>query len=148
MLLLLLRYRDDVFIDRQPNGFYNEKCSCINIFSIYSMNDWHDTACAYNKIRSYMCEIDISYTKGETINFYFHKILSWLWWFEQQKKNKQKGHKVFFWSFYKMHCLVSNTKYPKKSVSLSIYLSKTSGDRHRSFCGTFSESWKCYTNSK
>uniref|UniRef100_K1QA48 Very low-density lipoprotein receptor n=1 Tax=Magallana gigas TaxID=29159 RepID=K1QA48_MAGGI len=51
-------------MDRQPNGVYNEKCTSINFFSIYSMNDWHDTACAYDKIRSYMCEIDINYTKG------------------------------------------------------------------------------------
>lgn len=56
-------YRDDVIMDRQPNGVYNEKCTSINFFSIYSLNDWHDTACAYDKIRSYMCEVDISYTK-------------------------------------------------------------------------------------
>lgn len=60
----MIRYRDDVIMDRQPNGVYNEKCTSINFFSIYSMNDWHDTACAYDKIRNYMCEIVISNTKG------------------------------------------------------------------------------------
>ncbi|XP_078341994.1 uncharacterized protein LOC111105682 isoform X2 [Crassostrea virginica] len=54
-------FRDDVIKDRQPNGVYNEKCTSINFFSIYSMNDWHDTACAYDHIRSYMCELDIGF---------------------------------------------------------------------------------------
>ena len=28
------------------------------------MNDWHDTACAYDQIRSYMCELDIGFRMG------------------------------------------------------------------------------------
>lgn len=69
----MLRYRDDVIMNRQPNGLYNEKCTSISFYSIYSMNDWHDTACAYDKIRSYMCEIDISNTKGEILNVNIRK---------------------------------------------------------------------------
>ncbi|XP_061178746.1 uncharacterized protein LOC133187405 [Saccostrea echinata] len=60
-------FHGDNFKDRQPNGVHNELCTSIKFSSIHSMNDWHDTACAYNKIQSFMCEIDIS-KQNETIN--------------------------------------------------------------------------------
>ncbi|XP_062589229.1 uncharacterized protein LOC134250886 [Saccostrea cucullata] len=52
-------YRDDDIKNRQPNGVQNERCTSINFYSIHSLSDWHDTACAYNKIQSYMCEVDL-----------------------------------------------------------------------------------------
>ncbi|XP_061178754.1 uncharacterized protein LOC133187411 [Saccostrea echinata] len=52
-------FRDGNTKDRQPNGVHNELCTSIKFYNIHSMDDWHDTACAYDKIQSYMCEIDV-----------------------------------------------------------------------------------------
>jgi hypothetical protein len=30
----------------------------VSLFSIHNMNDWHDVACAYDKILNFICEID------------------------------------------------------------------------------------------
>ncbi|XP_048738543.2 uncharacterized protein LOC125653234 isoform X2 [Ostrea edulis] len=59
-------FRDATVANRQPNGVHNERCTSIKFYSIHSMEDWHDTACAYNKIPSYICEIDLEHVK-ETI---------------------------------------------------------------------------------
>ncbi|XP_062589227.1 uncharacterized protein LOC134250885 isoform X2 [Saccostrea cucullata] len=56
-------FRDGSIKDRQPNGVHNELCTSIKFYNIRSMDDWHDTACAYNKIQSYMCEIDVEYNR-------------------------------------------------------------------------------------
>ena len=52
------RYHDEVNGRSQPDGLQNEKCSIISLFSIHNMNDWHDVACAYDKILNFICEID------------------------------------------------------------------------------------------
>ncbi|XP_062589196.1 uncharacterized protein LOC134250867 [Saccostrea cucullata] len=59
-------FRGDNIKDGQPNGVHNELCTSIRFSSIHSIHDWHDTACAYNKIKSYLCEIEIV-KQNETI---------------------------------------------------------------------------------
>lgn len=51
-------YHNAVDGKAQPDGLQNEKCSIIRLFSIHNMNDWHDVACAYDKISNLICEID------------------------------------------------------------------------------------------
>ncbi|XP_052087445.1 G-protein coupled receptor GRL101-like [Mytilus californianus] len=50
-------YYDPTSGMQQPDGLENEKCSIIQLFSIHNMNDWHDVACAYDKISNFICEI-------------------------------------------------------------------------------------------
>ncbi|KAL5014485.1 hypothetical protein ScPMuIL_008755, partial [Solemya velum] len=40
----------------QPDGLMNERCTVIWLKSIHSITNWHDIACAYSKVRHFICE--------------------------------------------------------------------------------------------
>ncbi|KAJ8301169.1 hypothetical protein KUTeg_020156, partial [Tegillarca granosa] len=52
----------------QPDGLQNEKCSLMRLYSIHTMDDWHDVACAYDKIYNFICEkTAFNHSGGRTV---------------------------------------------------------------------------------
>ncbi|XP_071078844.1 G-protein coupled receptor GRL101-like [Haliotis cracherodii] len=49
-------YAGDSDAAPQPDGFEREACTMMVISSIRSIANWHDVACAFNKISQYICE--------------------------------------------------------------------------------------------
>lgn len=58
----------------QPDGFKNEQCSILKLFSIHNMNNWHDVACAYDKISNFICEKRYFLKEGKLL---FHMMLKY-----------------------------------------------------------------------
>ncbi|XP_033745945.1 uncharacterized protein LOC117331366 [Pecten maximus] len=50
-------FKDSRTSTSQPDGLWNERCTAIRLFSIHSLDNWHDIACAYDRIPSYICEM-------------------------------------------------------------------------------------------
>ncbi|OWF42800.1 G-protein coupled receptor GRL101 [Mizuhopecten yessoensis] len=51
-------YKDPIKRKSQPDGLYSERCTVIRLSSIKTIDNWHDIACAYNQISSYICEME------------------------------------------------------------------------------------------
>ena len=61
----------------QPDGLLNERCTAFLLYSIHNLDGWHDIACAYNKIHSYICETPAQhYGNGNINNSFIKKIKS------------------------------------------------------------------------
>lgn len=50
------RFLDGASRLAQPDGLMNERCTVIWLKSIHSITNWHDIACAYSKVRHFICE--------------------------------------------------------------------------------------------
>ncbi|XP_069141896.1 G-protein coupled receptor GRL101-like [Argopecten irradians] len=51
-------YKDAITQKSQPDGLLSERCTVIRLGSIRTIDNWHDIACAYDQIPSYICEKD------------------------------------------------------------------------------------------
>ncbi|XP_069101259.1 uncharacterized protein [Argopecten irradians] len=59
-------FKDPRTSTSQPDGLLNERCTAIRLFSIHSLDNWHDIACAYDRIPSYICEMRSSANVQDT----------------------------------------------------------------------------------
>ncbi|OWF35041.1 G-protein coupled receptor GRL101 [Mizuhopecten yessoensis] len=59
-------FKDPRTSTSQPDGLASERCTVIRLFSINSLDNWHDIACAYDRIPSYICEMSSSTDSNET----------------------------------------------------------------------------------
>ncbi|XP_033745630.1 uncharacterized protein LOC117331144 [Pecten maximus] len=61
-------YKDPIKEKSQPDGLLSERCTVIRLGSIRTIDNWHDIACAYDQIPSFICEMDSLSNDQETKN--------------------------------------------------------------------------------
>ncbi|XP_070532232.1 uncharacterized protein [Ptychodera flava] len=50
----------------EPSGGALEDCTVIELQELYSVNHWHDVACAYNNVKQYICKMPATYRGDNT----------------------------------------------------------------------------------
>ncbi|XP_060084391.1 uncharacterized protein LOC132563668 [Ylistrum balloti] len=61
-------YKDPIEQKSQPDGLSSERCTVIRLGSIRTIDNWHDIACAYDQIPSFICEMESPFNNKESID--------------------------------------------------------------------------------